>query len=94
MCSFRVYRHQRQEKVLSYSDHALARGSFIIIRFSDAQRGVLMSYYNSGMVGVGRQYEDQVSAASFEAGVMIDQVKVSIRTASCSQALYSCGVLY
>lgn len=47
-----------------------------MIRFSDAQRDVLMSYYNSGMVGVGKQYEDQMLAASREAGVTIEQVKV------------------
>ena len=44
--------------------------------FTDNQKTTLLSYFNNGMVGVGRNFQVQISAACAETGLSERQVKV------------------
>ncbi len=46
---------------------------------SDAQKTVLLTYFNNGMVGVGKKYAAQINAAVAETGLTERQVKVRNR---------------
>ena len=44
--------------------------------FSENQVATLRTYHNNGMVGVGKNYAAQITAASAETGLTEKQVKV------------------
>jgi len=46
-------------------------------RFSDHQTAKLISFFESGMRGVGKQYTLDIEEAAADTGLTIDQVKVS-----------------
>ena len=45
--------------------------------FTENQKATLLSYFNNGMVGVGRNFLAQITTASAETGLSEKQVKVS-----------------
>ena len=49
---------------------------FFHCRFSEAQNRILLSYYNAGMRGIGKQYTHLLSAACDESGLSKEQVVV------------------
>ena len=46
--------------------------------FTENQKTILLSYFNNGMVGVGRNFLVQINAASAETGLSEKQVKVCL----------------
>jgi hypothetical protein len=45
---------------------------------TENQKTILLSYFNNGMVGVGRNFLVQINAASAETGLSEKQVKVCL----------------
>ena len=43
---------------------------------SDAQKSILLTYFNNGMVGVGKKYIRKIDAVVAETGLTERQVKV------------------
>jgi hypothetical protein len=46
--------------------------------FAENQKTTLLSYFNNGMVGVGRNFLAQITTASAETGLTEKQVKVCL----------------
>ena len=44
--------------------------------FSENQKAILLTYFNNGMIGVGKNFQAQINAASAETCLSENQVKV------------------
>jgi hypothetical protein len=54
--------------------------------FTENQKTTLSSYFNNGMVGIGRNFQTQITTACAETGLTAKQVKV------CFYFIHICGL--